>query len=259
MTLAAGMHPLITVAIPAVACAAAAGALAYASIAPTCAFWGPVVQHGDRGGAPRYALTFDDGPSAESTPRILDTLGELSAKAAFFVIGLNVRRAPEIVRRMYAEGHVVANHSYDHSHFGMMRVRRYWERQFRETDGLIEEIIGVRPAMFRPPMGVRTGHIANAARRHGHTLVTWSRRALDGIPTTAERIVARLAGRTVAGDILVLHDGVEPNVRRDPSATVAAMRPLILGLRERGLEPARLDELTGVAPYAAPSRAAAAG
>jgi peptidoglycan/xylan/chitin deacetylase (PgdA/CDA1 family) len=228
------------------ACAAAA---AYVSVAPRCAFWGPVVHRGDPGGQPRFALTFDDGPSPESTPAVLDTLAELGAKATFFVIGRNAQRNPQIVRRMYDQGHVVANHSFDHSHFGAMRRRGYWEQQVRTTDDLIRQIIGLKPALFRPPMGIRTWHVTRAAARNGHTLITWTRRGLDGVRTTPQRIVDRLAMTTRAGDILILHDGIEPNVRRDPSATVAAVGPLIRTLRDRGLEPASIAELTGVRAY----------
>jgi peptidoglycan/xylan/chitin deacetylase (PgdA/CDA1 family) len=248
---------LLATGAPAAACAVA-GALANVSIAPASHFWGPVVHRGDAGGRPRYALTFDDGPCERATPLILDTLGELNAKAAFFVIGVNAQRCPHIVRRIYDEGHVVANHSFNHSHFGVMRMGWYWDRQLRETDALLESIIDVRPALFRPPMGARQLHITRAARRAGHTLVTWTRRGLDGLATTSEKIVKRLAKPTRAGDILILHDGIDPNLRRDPSATVGAVRPLIMALRERGLEPALLDELIGVAPYA-PARISAAG
>jgi peptidoglycan/xylan/chitin deacetylase (PgdA/CDA1 family) len=248
---------LMAAGIPALACAGL-GALGYVSVAPRSNFWGRVVHCGDDSGSPRYALTFDDGPCDQATPAILDTLGELGVKATFFVIGLNAQRFPHVVRRIYDHGHIVANHSYHHSHFGVMRAGWYWERQIRDTDALLQSIIGVKPAMFRPPMGVRQFHITRAARRHGHTLVTWSRRALDGFSTTPDRIVARLSDRTVAGDILIMHDGIEPNLRRDPSASVAAVRPLILALRQRGLEPAPLDELIKVPAYAdAPSVAAA--
>ncbi len=240
---------LMAAGIPAIACAGL-GALGYVSVAPRSSFWGPVVHSGDTGGPPRYALTFDDGPCDSATPAILDTLGELNAKATFFVIGLNTRRFPNVVRRIFDDGHIVANHSFNHSHFGVMRAGWYWDRQIRDTDALLQDIIGMKPALFRPPMGARQFHITRAARRHGHTLVTWSRRALDGLATTPERIVARLSDRTVAGDILIMHDGIEPNLRRDPTASVAAVRPLILALRQRGLEPAPLNELIKVPAYA---------
>jgi peptidoglycan/xylan/chitin deacetylase (PgdA/CDA1 family) len=258
MTLAALQPALAFSAGIPLAAAAACAAATYTFVAPRSTFWGPVIHRGDDS-RPRYALTFDDGPTPDSTARILDTLGELNAPAAFFVIGRNVERAPDLVRRMHDEGHVVANHSYDHSHFGTLRLGWYWDRQFLRTDAAVREIVGRKPALFRPPMGARQGHIMSAARRHGHTVVTWSRRGLDGITTTADRIVNRLAPVTRAGDILILHDGVEPNLRRDPAGTVAAIRPLIQTLRDRGLEPARLDELIDVSPYApaAPSPAGA--
>ena len=244
---------LTSATLPAVAACAALGAATYATLAPHCSFWGPVVHRGDDSkSAGGYALTFDDGPTAESTPRILDTLARLNAKATFFVIGVNARRHPEIVRRIRDDGHVVGNHSFDHSHFGVMRAQRYWDEQVRATDDLLASILGVKPALFRPPMGVRTWHVTRAAARHGHTIVTWTRRALDGLATTPGRIVGRLAAPTSPGDILVLHDGVEPNLRRDPSATIAAVAPLIESLRARGLEPRTLEDLTGVRPYAAP-------
>jgi peptidoglycan/xylan/chitin deacetylase (PgdA/CDA1 family) len=257
MTLASALNPGLLAAAAGLPVAGAA--IAYTVVAPRSNFWGRVVHRGDASLPGRYALTFDDGPTHDSTARILDLLGEAGARAAFFVIGRNVERAPDLVRRMHDEGHVVANHSYDHSHFGTMRLGWYWDRQLRRTDVLLGQITGLKPALFRPPMGARHYHVMAAARHHGHTVVTWSRRGLDGVTTTADRIVNRLAPATRPGDILVLHDGVEPNLRRDPAGTVAAIRPLIQGLRDRGLEPARLDELIGVNPYApaAPSPAGA--
>ena len=245
------LNTITAAALPAVAACAAIGAATYATVAPTCELWGPVVHRGEPArSAGGYALTFDDGPTDDSTPRILDVLGELGVKATFFVIGANVRRAPGIVRRIHAEGHVVANHSFDHPHFGVLRGGRYWDDQVRRTDEAIASVIGVRPGLFRPPMGVRTWCVTRATARYGHTIITWTRRALDGLPTTTDRIVRRLSQPTGAGDILILHDGVEPNMRRDPSPTVAAVGPLIRRLRERGLEPRSLEDLAGVRPYA---------
>jgi peptidoglycan/xylan/chitin deacetylase (PgdA/CDA1 family) len=230
--------------------AAGAAALGWCTFWPRSRFWGPVVARGSSGGPARYALTFDDGPTPQSTPKVLDVLAELRVRAAFFVIGANVRKCPDLLRRTYAEGHVIANHSWSHDHVGMFRGRRYWDRELRDTDDVIEQILGVRPAMFRPPMGIKTGYVMAAAARRGQTVVTWTRRAIDGIPTSPDRILNRLAPRTRAGDVLLLHDGVEPHSRRDPTPTLAAIRPLILRLRDRGLEAAALDEFLGVAPYA---------
>lgn len=226
------------------------GALTWASLSPKTGPWGPVYSRGPVGTSSCYALTFDDGPTRQSTSQILDIVGELGVHATFFVIGANARQCPDLVARMYSEGHIVANHSLDHAHLAMFRGRRYWNRQVRETDRIIEEIIGLRPAMFRPPMGIKTWYVMGAAARQGEAVITWSLRAMDGIKTTPERILGRLVPRTMAGDVVVLHDGVEPGSRRDPMVTVEAVKPLISRLRDRGLEPAPLDHLLGLPAYA---------
>src|SRR5262245_58644935 len=124
--------------------AALLGTAAYATFAPRARIWSPVIWHGDRSGPPRVALTFDDGPSPEFTPAILDTLGELGVRAAFFVIGASAVRAPALLRRMADEGHVIGNHTFDHDHFGVMRRARYWRDQLSRTDEIIASSTGRR-------------------------------------------------------------------------------------------------------------------
>lgn len=235
--------------------AATLGVALYATFAPSSSLFCPTVHRGTTDGAPGVALTFDDGPHPDATPAILDHLGALGARAAFFVIGRQVERWPDLVRRMDAEGHLVCNHTFTHAPLCGFAFRREWEDQLRRTDDAVERVIGKRPALFRPPMGIKTPHIRLATRRTGHTVVTWSLRAFDGVPTSAARILSRLVPHAKPGDILALHDGSTPPTRRIPEATVAAVRPLILGLRQRGLALARLDELTGLRPYAEPATA----
>jgi peptidoglycan/xylan/chitin deacetylase (PgdA/CDA1 family) len=211
--------------------------------------WGPIYRHGDRA-SNRYALTFDDGPTAHATERVLDALGEAGVKAAFFVIGRNVERWPDLVARMDREGHLVGNHSYDHSRYAACRHRRYWDAQMRRTDAAIHAVLGKRPAMFRPPLGVKTRYINGAAMRTGHAVITWTRRARDGVRSiTSETILSRIVGPTVGGDVLLLHDGAEPGRTRDASATVACIAPLVRQLRDKGLESAPLDELLQLPAY----------
>ena len=241
-------HDIFVLTWPAATCAAAVGGLlTHGTFAPRSTFWGPVISRAP--GETGVALTFDDGPTPGSTDRILDTLGELNVRAAFFVVGRNVRRWPKLVERMHAEGHLVGNHTLDHSHYGLFRRDGYWTRQVAETDEAVRQVIGVRPATFRPPMGIKTAHSARAAAAAGHTVVTWTRRAFDGVRTSSEKIVARLGPTAEGGDILLLHDGVEPNATRDPSATVEAIRPLVERLRARGMNPRPLDEMLGVSAY----------
>jgi peptidoglycan/xylan/chitin deacetylase (PgdA/CDA1 family) len=221
----------------------------YGSVNPQSTMWGPVISYGDRSST-SVALTFDDGPLPGATDRILDTLGEAGVRAAFYVIGCHAEKHPNLVRRMFDEGHVVGNHSFDHSHWGLAGRYRYWCAELKRTDTTIQQIIGHRPAMFRPPMGGKHWHVMNAAADAGHRVITWSRRAWDARATPANVIIDRLAKPARGGDIILLHDGNDPHVRpQDRSGVCAAVRPLIDELRQRGLEPVRLDDLLKIPAY----------
>lgn len=230
---------------------AAAATAAYGTAVPRSGLWGPVVWRGTPASAKagQVALTFDDGPWPVATDAMLDALRELDIKAAFFVIGVNAERWPQTVRRIDAEGHIVGNHTFNHLHWGIRRGLPFWRDQLARTGDLLESILGRRPAMYRPPLGFRSPASARAAREQGLTVVTWSRRAFDGVPVDAETIVQRIGPRTRAGEIVTLHDGFEPFGRRDLESTVRAIRPAVAQLRGRGLNPVRLDELAALKPY----------
>lgn len=240
----------IRIGIPAaLGAGAVTAAWAWVTFAPTSAFWGPVVTRGSAGAPPHVALTFDDGPHPGGTDRILDILADLNVKAAFFVLGQHVEQHPRLLAQIHEQGHIIGNHGYDHRGFGLVRGTEYWRSQIDRTDTAIEHVIGMRPRYFRPPLGMKTWFSTRAAARR-HISVMWSRRGLDGVSTTADRILHRLVPRAQPGEILLLHDGVSPQSRRDPSATVKSIRPLIAGLAARKLELAALDKVIGVQPYA---------
>jgi peptidoglycan/xylan/chitin deacetylase (PgdA/CDA1 family) len=219
-------------------------------LAPRSQLWGPVIWRGDPSLPHRVALTFDDGPHPDSTPRILEVLARKDVKAAFFLIGSQAQRWPGLVRELVEAGHAVGNHSFSHHHFGIFRVGGYWRREIAMAAEVIEDAAGVRPAWFRPPMGFKHRHVLKAARLEGHTVITYTRRALDGVPTTPGRIVERLAPAARPGDILTLHDGVDPHYPHPRTATREALPAVIDGLRARGLFLSRLDELIALPPYA---------
>lgn len=212
---------------------------------PRSQIWGPIVHRGPRS-LPQVALTFDDGPHPEATPAILDALADLEVRAAFFVIGSHAARWPGLVRRIADEGHVVGNHSYDHHRWGSMWGVRYWRDQIERTQEVVARLTGRRPAYFRPPMGFKSLNVSWVLRSAGMTQVTYSLRGFDGFPTTPERILERLLPKAGAGDIIALHDGRDPYVDRPRLATRDSIRPLIDGLRGRGLEMVRLDRLIGI-------------
>src|SRR5262245_1620364 len=216
---------------------------------PRSQICGKVLYRGSRHAPPGIALTFDDGPNATVTPEILECLKRRGVKAAFFVVGKHAERLPHLVKRIDAEGHIIGNHSFEHAHLGMMRWQSYWDQEIRRTDAVIQDIIGKRPALFRPPMGFKTLHLTRAARRHGHTLVTWSRRGCDGVRTTASQVISRL-GDAQSGDVILLHDGAVAPFQVNPGATASAIDHLLGIWGEQGLLVRRLDELLEVPAYA---------
>lgn len=223
---------------------------------PRSMLFGIVVHHGGTPARPAVALTFDDGPDESVTPQILEILRRENVPAAFFVIGSNARKNQALLSRIHADGHVIGNHSFTHSHLGSLRWSRYWDDEFARTDALITSAIGRRPAFFRPPMGLRNPRMMKSARSRGYTTITWSCRGLDGVRTTAKRILARLERSIRSGSIIVLHDGTDPFGHRDPQSTLEALPLLIKNIRAQGLEFVRLDELIGVEPYLADQRIA---
>jgi peptidoglycan-N-acetylglucosamine deacetylase len=106
----------------------------------------------DAGRGPRIALTFDDGPSPQLTPYILDVLAAKRVPATFFLQGDMSERHPELVQRLHDEGHVVANHAWDHPWFPDLTAEEA-ESQIERTNDVLEETTGVRPTMFRYPFG----------------------------------------------------------------------------------------------------------
>ncbi|MFA9477680.1 polysaccharide deacetylase family protein [Phycisphaerales bacterium AB-hyl4] len=234
--------------------AAAFGALMYGAFYPSSRLIVPVIYRGPRDGPPRVALTFDDGPHAEATPAILDALDRVNAKAAFFVIGAHAKRHVDVLRRIDAAGHLIGNHTYDHAYHGMCRGYYYWLDQLRRTERVIEDAIGKRPTLFRPPMGFKQLFISCAVQSAGYSMVTWSRRGRDGWPCKTQQILDRLVGPSRNGDILTLHDGTDGHNRsRDIRPTVDAIEPLVVGLRGQGLELERLDRLINLPGYVSES------
>jgi peptidoglycan/xylan/chitin deacetylase (PgdA/CDA1 family) len=243
----------LSFAIPAAAAAvSAAAALGYGIFHPRARVFGTLHFRAPKGCAGNgVALTFDDGPTPGGTDRVLDVLAEVNAKAAFFVVGRHALAHPGLVRRIDAEGHLVANHTFDHSHTATWGRARWWRWEIGRADDAIAQVLGKRPALFRPPMGLKSVHTMREARRHGHTVVTWALRGVDTRPgASVESILHRVARPAGPGDVLLLHDGIEPfSAPRDLSPTIGAVAPLVRSLRGRGMEPVRLDQLLGVRAY----------
>lgn len=164
-----------------------------------------------KGSPGQVALTFDDGPHPEITPQVLDVLRDEQVKAAFFVIGKNAEKHPELVQRMVQEGHVVANHTYNHAYVFSKRAAM---KQVSEGQAVIEHIIGKKTQYFRPPFGVLTPEIARAVQKQNCVIVGWDLRSRDGTIRSKEAILKRVVPRLKKATVLLFHDTnpVTPNV-----------------------------------------------
>ncbi|HEY4320822.1 MAG TPA: polysaccharide deacetylase family protein [Gemmatimonadales bacterium] len=152
------------------------------------------------------ALTFDDGPHPEWTPRILDALAARNAKATFFVIGERAERHPSLVRRLAAEGHAVGHHSWTHSEPAVTSARTLLE-ETRRTRALVEELTGRPAPLFRPPHGKLTAAKLCGVWWQRNAVVLWNRDPKDFQLGEAGVLVAALTERPLLpGDILLLHD-----------------------------------------------------
>jgi peptidoglycan/xylan/chitin deacetylase (PgdA/CDA1 family) len=202
------------------------------------------VSHGSRGGN-RVALTFDDGPDPEVTPALLDELKRHGARATFFVIGKHLEAYPELGRRMVAEGHVLANHSWQHSYLQNFRLREWQQQEIGRGEQLIEAVTG-RPStrLYRPPVGMKTGDQARAIGALGLKVVAWSVHSHDTVDPDAAAMARRVLKRIRGGDVVLLHDGDRvPGKRKD---CVPAVRLILEGLRAKGLQSVALTELPGI-------------
>lgn len=159
---------------------------------------------------PAIYLTFDDGPDAIGTPRVLDLLDRHGIRVTFFLVATQARNHPDIVRRILKSGHTIGNHSFDHSYgifFQGFRPLLEWvkrsEEEFRS--------LGIATIGFRPPAGVRTPHLHQALRQLDIPLVLWHRRFFDTVRPFSRLRAERAARRDPPGSIVLLHDRQKPH------------------------------------------------
>ncbi|NNM86763.1 MAG: polysaccharide deacetylase family protein [Phycisphaerales bacterium] len=219
----------------ALAAVAAAGAFHAANVFYAGSQW---FIHADRRIADpgAVALTFDDGPHPSFTPAVAQTLAAFNVPAAFFLIGRYVSEQPALTRDLAAAGHVLANHTWDHHRWGVFGSSRYWHEQLARTNDAIAAAAGSPATFFRPPMGFKTWRQAKALKAMNLRVVAWRLRAFDTLPISSTAIARRIGEQARGGDIITLHDGLEP-ARRSLSQqqTCRALPDIIRRLRDRGL------------------------
>ena len=181
---------------------------------------------------PKVALTFDDGPSSEYTPLLLDGLRERNVKASFFVIGSNIEKegGEEIIRRIYEEGHLIGNHTWHHVDLSDLSTEDAW-KELEMTDSLIKAITGEETALVRPPFG----EFPRSMEEPDKLYVKWTVDSRDWVTKDTQEIVRKVVTDTEENDIILMHDCYETSVE-------AALQ-IIDTLSERGYEFVTVDQL----------------
>jgi peptidoglycan/xylan/chitin deacetylase (PgdA/CDA1 family) len=205
-------------------------------------------RHADDGAV---AVTFDDGPHAEGTPAVLETLRGVGATATFFLVGEQVERNPALAAEIAAAGHTIAVHA--HRHRSSLRLTpRAFESDVERGLAVIAEATGSVPDIHRPPYGIYSPAALAAVRRLGLRPLLWSRWGHDWRGSaTAESIAAEVTEDLSGGDVLLLHDADHYNARDSWRATAAALPEVLRRIEAAGLTPTGLK-----GPRLEPTRAA---
>ncbi|MFF5343571.1 polysaccharide deacetylase family protein [Streptomyces althioticus] len=221
----------------AVALPLAAGVLAHIGPAAT---WLPVVRRRlsprlAGAGHPRHvALTFDDGPDPVSTPRFLDALDGLGARATFFVLGDAVVRYPGVVRETARRGHEVAVHGWSHDRPWLPTPARDL-RSLRRAVEAVQDVTGVTPRWYRPPYGILTSGRWAAARAAGLRTVLWTAWGRDWTATaTPASVRATVEADLGGGGTVLLHDTDRTAVPGSWRAALGALPDLVADWRAAG-------------------------
>jgi peptidoglycan/xylan/chitin deacetylase (PgdA/CDA1 family) len=188
----------------------------------------------------KIALTFDDGPN-EMTLLVLDVLRQYNAKATFFCIGKNIEKQPDILKKAIEEGHTIGNHSYSHSSFFDFYRKNQVVAEIKQTDALIESVLGKKPTLFRPPYGVTNPSIRRALAVTQHQTIGWNIRSLDGVVKNEKFLLDRIIKRIEPGGIVLLHD--------TSIQTVQVLEQLLSFLQKNNYTVVPLEELLNIKAY----------
>ncbi len=177
------------------------------------------------------ALTFDDGPDPEYTPRVLDILAARDVRATFFLVGERAERSPDTVRLIHDRGHEIASHGWSHRNLWICGPRRTFKEIGRAHETLTR-LTGRAPTLFRPPWGAVNAAMFGALKRYRQRCVFWSVQPEGLRQQPAERQVAHVLRKARPGTIIDLHDA--EGTKGAPARLCDALPAMIEGLQERG-------------------------
>lgn len=198
---------------------------------------------------PYIAMTYDDGPHPQNTPRLLDMLRQRNIKATFYVIGRSVNQYPHIARRIVAEGHEIGNHTWSHPNLTKLSDSAV-RKELNTTRDAIVAACGVQPRTMRPPYGaLRSSQRAWIYKEYGYPTVLWNVDPEDWRRPGPSVVASRILSGTRNGSIVLAHDLHKP--------TIDAMPAALDGLLRRGFKFVTVSQLLALNPPASTAPAAA--
>jgi peptidoglycan/xylan/chitin deacetylase (PgdA/CDA1 family) len=192
-------------------------------------------------------LTFDDGPDPELTNDVCGLLSRFAMKATFFVIGEKAREHSSLVKLAHDRGHVIASHDLSHSAFSNFRFSSTMINDIMAARKIIENIIGKKPLLYRPPVGLANPHLGTALARLSMQCVGWSVRARDRGNRRIDKIRRIALLRVKAGDVIMLHDCLpKPQYKKE---YLEQLEKLLETIKAKGLATLGVDEMFDVPAY----------
>lgn len=192
----------------------------------------------------KVALTFDDGPENEWTPKILAVLKEKHVKATFFVIGQQAQAYPDMLRKIDAEGHIIGNHTLDHVDLTKLDAPGV-TKEITECAAIINKIIGKTPKLVRPPYGFHNDIVDNVIYSRHNMIILWSLDTDDWQGLDAKTVQDRVVPKMKNGFIVLQHDGVNPHL----GGSLEALPVMIDELKKQGYTFVTIPELVEIQPY----------
>lgn len=191
----------------------------------------------------QVALTFDDGPDDYYTPQILDILKHYNIKATFFMVGGRAHAHPEMVRRIFSEGHSIGNHTWDHPEMTKIPIDKIRE-EIDKTEEELYKITGSHTSMFRPPYGALKPEQVNEISSMGYNIIDWSVDTRDWAKTPVPQIMKYVSKEVYPGGIILQH--CAGGRGQDLSNTVKALPQIINLLKKQGYNFVPVQDLLGI-------------
>ncbi len=192
----------------------------------------------------RVALTFDDGPDPRFTNGVLDVLNQYNVPATFFMLGSKAVANPKIVKQVQNRGHVIGNHTYSHPNLVKESDIKTLEQEVTRTEDALNDIIGYRTKLFRPPYGFLYNELVEKLGEMNYYVIAWSVDSLDWQEDPPEVIASNVLDNIHPGAIILMHDGAEPD--EDRTNTIESLHQIIPALQKQGYEFVTVPELLNI-------------